>query len=263
MPLLVFRLSTTFRVTIATHDLSSSHMAKFLNAWRSFLNEDKRTCGHELHSLDGVITSALKGLNEALAFLLEGESIFTTQFNMCCVGDLHAQHIESAKKLLTELESTEMYSIVDKWVKGYMLRQATIKPCAKSIEKGIPCAKKSNCCRLERVGKSYADNQLPKGDTASASSEGCKVLTCGGGANEENNVQKCGGGHGADGDPFVSDSHYITMLLFSWPYEMEFGSPYTKCLANYVEEAIVTCDEMLVNEAKQLRQQIQSLIIMV
>ena len=92
MPLLLFRLSNTFRVTIATHDVDKSHMAVFLKSWRSFLNEE-HTCSDECSYLESVITCALKALNESLSCLLEGDSIFTTQFDTCCIDEVDDQQV--------------------------------------------------------------------------------------------------------------------------------------------------------------------------
>ena len=245
MPLLVFRLSTTFRVTIATHDVSRSNMAIFLKSWRIFLNEDKR-CANKLASLVEVITSALKALNEALSSLLEGESIFTTQFNTCCMSILHSEHVDGAKQLLAALEVSDVYKVAHKWVEDFMITNQSnpVKSQPETAKNTIPCSQ-AQCCRLKRVGKSYSD---PEEGNEKKSEE-----------NEHTKVDKCG----SKEEHFVTDSHYITMLLFSWPYEMELGSPYTKCLANYIDESLQKCDDVLVNEARQLRQQIQSLILMV
>ena len=257
MPLLVFRLSTTFRVTIATHDVNRSHMAIFLKSWRSFLNEDN-DYGSEIKSLVEVITFALKALNEALSSLLEGESIFTTQFNTCCMSILHLEHQDAVKTLLSALENTQVYKIVDQWLKDVVINNDTMtmtqqvaKQQMEGTHKAIPCSTKSSCCRLERVGKNFA--QTNKADDVTKVDDITSDVT-----------KKCG----SKAEHFVTDSHYITMLLFSWPYNMELctqreSSPYTTCLANYIEDELKDCDEILVNEAKQLRQQIQSLILMV
>lgn len=238
MPLLLFRLSNTFRVTIATEKLSSSNMAKFLKSWKEFLK--MTDCCGVCENLEDAVTYALKSLNESLAALFEEESVFTTQFNTCCIDVLPTEHVDGVEKLLKSIESLKIYEVVKNWFANFKFNnQGVVKP--KSM-----CRCSSRRSRISRVGVSYSKRPEYYSENESNSTDHSVESSC---RNK--------------GENLVTQNHYVTMLLLSWPYPQHTQPGYVCCLYKYVEDSMKDCEEILDNEVRQLKQQINSLILMV
>ncbi|XP_065669345.1 uncharacterized protein LOC100213020 isoform X3 [Hydra vulgaris] len=231
MPLLLFRLSNIFRVTIATNSVSQSSMAKFMRSWRTFLKNGSVKIAD---SLDVTIGQTLAGLNEALKELLEGDSVFNTQFNTHCIDTLPPDHISAVRKLLASLENTEIYQIIHSMVSKFK------KNFFQSRSNFIS----NQCTCIERVGKPFV-NEI---DTSTH--DGRKVLTTK--TNPSTLLD--------NSKELVTDSHFITMLILCWPYSLNNTNDISTYLARHVEKVLLNGDDLLVNEVKQLRHQIQSLL---
>ena len=108
-------------------------------------------------------------------------------------------------------------------------------------------------CRLDRVGVSVTsdspENIIKRLNMKTQNEE--MIAKCG-----EQNTE-------CTTTNLVNDSHYITMLLLSWPYHADAFSNYVNCLAEHIEDTLASCNYTLQNECNFLRHQIQALIVMV
>ena len=191
-------------------------------------------------------------LHEALAVLVDDESVFTTQFDTCCVADVPIDFVDNVKCLLKDLEGKNLFQVIDRWVESYKASSRDKKANCPKVKK---CAKKV-CCRLKKLGKSVPVGDIEEVltvDTNSKSTQCSKdkrkpASTC----NKSKEKQ------------LVNESHYISMILLSWPYDVEpLLSPYVKILMNYMMEIIDDSTGILQNEVYQLKQQILSVVSMV
>ena len=240
MPLLLFRLSNIFRVTIATNSVSQSSMAKFMRSWRAFL---KNSSVNNFDSLDATMGRTLGALNEALKELLEGDSVFNTQFNTFCINMLPNDHISAVHKILASLEKTDIYQIVHSMVNNF---KKSNFPQSRNNTTSI-----QGCCScIERVGKSVAHK------TDQCTQDEHRIT----GAKE--NIQGSEF-ENVNSKELVTDSHFITMLILCWPYSLDNTNDISTFLARHVEEVLLGCDDFLTNEVKQLRHQIQSLLVLI
>jgi len=260
-PLLLFRLSTTFRVTIATHNLSNSPMAQFVKSWNDFLTRDHNKNCHQISdTLDDIITHALQDLQEALAVFVEGESVLATQFETCCDADLPPEFVDRVKSLLSDLEETSLFLVVDSWVQTYKERSITnnvrcpkLKVCPRRI-----------CGRLKKMGKVVETIDIEDasggGGTEAGGCKKTQKTECT--KDNRSTSSKCSKGE-RNGKQLVHESHYISMLLMSWPYENDTMSAYVTKLNGYISGITVQLTDLLQNEVGQLKQQIISLASMV
>jgi len=286
-PLLLFRLSTAFRVTIATHNLLQSNMAKFLGSWTDFLRDSKNCSENDCVHMDGFLTVILNALNESLASLLETESVFTTQFNTCCLSALPKEHVDNVMTLLTAIEQTSIYKSTHDWVQNFE-RNNSPSGVVKDLQKIDECqntqtkicengesrcekinsehCEKKNCCRINRIGKSLVNENPDMEDFKYKKGSKCASKNC-----SPEKKQKCNAIKSATtvtksvaSHNLVTNSHFLTMLLLSWPYEMKEGSLYSICLSKYIQDSLKdSCHPILLNEVSQLRQQIVSLLVMI
>ena len=283
-PLILFRLSNTFRVTIGTHKIHMSNMTKFLVSWKKFFESTTaKFDGNEFSNLKGMLTFALSALNESLASLMEGESVFTTQFNTCCKEALPKQHLENVWKLLRCIEQTDIYKYTDEWVENFK-RNNLLSNIEDSVfdcdNPNSENCNKPNCCRIHRIGKSVAEKVKMKRHL-SIDSNGTTKETNGHSDIESSAIKQCAhkqtcthkkigslpqiqtNSFSYSDEDLVTDSHYLTMLLLCWPYEIEQPTEYVSTLKARVQEWLENCDEILSNEVKQLRQQILSLLSLI
>ena len=68
-------------------------MSKFLLSWKNFFESTaiERKC-NKLNNLKSMLTFALNALNNSVEYLMDGESVFTTQFNTCRMETLPKEH---------------------------------------------------------------------------------------------------------------------------------------------------------------------------
>lgn len=277
-PLILFRLSNTFRVTIATHNLQKSNMAKFLISWKNFF-ENTKYSEENFSDIKSITTFVLNALNESLSSLMESESVFTTQFNTCCTEALPTEHLENVRNLLKDIEKTNIYKYTYEWIQNFKSNNTEPDDDAFSCENPVNenCSR-PNGCRIHRIGKSIAEKKNSSHIENLKTKNGIvkEIEVC----NTKESNKPIGCNHKTTGcipktqpisvshpdhseENLVTDSHYITMLLLSWPYEMELSSQCAVVLNQKVQNHLSNASEILVNEVKQLHAQIGSLLSMI
>ena len=259
-------------------------MSKFLVSWKNFFESTAIECKYnKLNNLKSMLTFALNALNKSLEYLMDGESVFTTQFNTCCMETLPKEHLQNVWTLLKCIEQTEAYKFTNEWVENYesnnMLYHIEEEVFQCNNPNNTKC-KRQNCCRIHRIGKSVANKASRH---LRVDCDGISRRTHENGTfdiettiiNQCAHMQICAhtklegiaqyrsrSSSNSDKD-LVTDSHYVTMLLLCWPYETEQYSQYVIALNSRVQDCLLNCSNTLSIEAKQLRQQILSLLSMI
>lgn len=70
---------------------------------------------NKVNNLKSMLTFALNALNKSLEYLMDGESVFTIQFNTCCMETLPKEHLQNVWTLLKCIEQTEVYKFTNEW----------------------------------------------------------------------------------------------------------------------------------------------------
>ena len=246
-PLILFRLSHTFRVTIASNKLSGSAMAKFLKSWKNFLEKQKSSDEKEYTDLTDLMDFALTELSKSLVLLEEGELVFTTQFNTCCMEALPKEHMQKVRQLLHCIEKTDIYRSTGICVAKLQNGKSTSNDQKHNLT-GLDTRnfKSSHVWSIDRIGNSVTQsnrtqNVCVKSENASNSSDNSSHHY-----QPEENLVRC--------------SHYLTMFFLCWPYESENPSRFVIMLINRVEKCLQGSCWVLSNEVNKLRNQISSLL---
>ena len=209
----------------------------------------------------------MEALNEALSSLIDGESVFTTQFDPCCTTSLPDGHIEQVHQLLTAVENTDVYKSTEQWIVEF---KKSINPAKCKQGNKLGCKKKI-CCRIGRVGKPVDDieemgNELKQdvdGElNKEAGNDKMKCLT----ANWSQGKRPCTSKKcktKVAKKEFLTEAHYLTMFLLCWPYHMEGESIHITALSRHVGDTLQNSHVILQNEVALLRKQIESLALMV
>ena len=252
-PLILFRLSHTFRATIASDKLSDSAMTKFLKSWKNFLEKQKSSDEKEYTDLTDLMDFALTELSKSLLLLAEGELVFTTQFNTCCMEALPKEHMQKVRQLLNCIEKTDIYKFTGIWLTKLQNGKPTNNDQKQNlIDLDIRNIKSSHVWSIKRIGNSVAQsdrtqNVCVKSENASDSSD-----------HFSHNISKY-----QPEENLVRCSHYLTMFLLCWPYESENLSNFVIMLINKVEKCLQSSCWVLSNEVNKLRHQILSLLSMI
>lgn len=252
-PLILFRLSHTFRASIASNMLSDSTMANFLKSWENFLEKQKISDEKEYTDLTDLMNFVLTGLSKSLTLLAEGESVFTTQFNTCCMEALPKEHMQKVQQLLHCVEKTDIYKYTGMWVTKLQNEKLTSNDQKQNlIDLDVKNIKSNHLWSIKRIGNSVAQSDrmqkvCVKTENPSDSSD-----------HSGHNISKY-----QPEENLVRCSHYLTMFLLCWPYGSEKPSKFTSMLINRVEECLQSSCWVLSNEVNKLRHQISSLLSMI
>lgn len=227
-------------------------MATFLTSWTKTI-KDIENCSKKCKTFELIKEHLLEVLSSALSALSERESFFTTQFDTCCIGALPKEHEQNVMELLKTIEDTEIFKFAETWIKDFDQNNQNNPSQAQDVEDSDAiCKRGKNCCPLQRIGKTVKTEEQHENEKCIQSL--CKKRM-------ESEKHCLDNGH----EELVKESHFITMLFLSWPYnyttpEKELTG--RKCLSKYIEKTIENGSEILQNEVRCLQLQIMSLLSM-
>lgn len=265
IPLLLFTVSNTFRVALATRTNENTPMSFFLKTWNTFL---KCEVSHDHHTgdfhtrLDSMIKRVLDTIEESLAAFFEEESLFSTKEKVCCLDKLPANKANKIRQLLLFLQFTEIFVSVDEWVHNSKNNNCVRE---KLCKRANSCTNKKYCKHAnneqalidieEAVNQNDVviknDSQVRSRKTSHDFSSSCdhvrqrKVISC---------------NHNIKNSDFITESHHITLMLLCWPYcKCDIGKN-AWFMAAFIDKSLADCDALLLNEIKLLRAQMKSLM---